>query len=126
VELRRAIALVPGREEALVWAIADPNLPYERALLGFESNYLDPAELLLDLLTPELQLYGLFTAGMPIALAGCNCESAWGYNRCVDENIDLLVFPVAPGVNNILPLTGGRRLPVELSRLRLDIKLTGR
>jgi penicillin amidase len=122
VELRRAIALCPGREEALVWAIADPNLPYERALLGFESNYLDPAELLLDLLTPELQLYGLFTAGMPIALAGCNCESAWGYNRCVDENIDLLVFPVAPAREQYLAADGWKEITRRTEQIEIRHK----
>jgi len=117
MELRQAAGLFPGRDELSVWAVANRKYASGQALLGLETIYPDPRELLFDLSSPELQLYGLIIPEIPVVLVGCNSELAWGFNWQPDRAVDFVAFPVASTREQYLAADGWHNLTKRIEKI---------
>jgi len=110
INLRQAINLYPNRDKALAWILAGKNISHDKTRLFFENSCFNSKDFFFDMAVSNWRMVGLFFPGVPICLAGCNQQVAFGTNWLPDNEIDLLVVRINPAGEQYLAQDGWRNL----------------
>ena len=110
VNLRRTMNLFPNKDKSLAWILAGKNVPADQTRLIFENNWFNSYDFIFDMAVLDRRIVGLFFPGVPICLASCNQQVAFGTNWLPENEVNLLVVRINPASEQYLAQDGWHNL----------------